>query len=169
MSEFHAVVSCWFLMSSYYYCRRRVFASCVTLRSCGSMLLRLCFDSLNTFLSLIVVSVSPRDPKNRPLDPGLLPRETEGWSRAEAASAPHRAVSVSASSGKTISSGGRMWGKREAGAGAGGEWTWGGLWVRMSRTGWRFLSAHKHEAKTHFSLGDVRQSDRWRFSVLCEH
>lgn len=93
--------------------------SCVCLLSwCGSMVLRLCFDSLNTFLSLIAVSVSPRDPKNRLVNPRLLSLERRrdgGEARqGKAVSALHRAVSISASSGKTISSQGRMWGKRDA-------------------------------------------------------
>lgn len=83
------------------------------------MVLRLCFDSPDTFLSLIAVSVSRRDPKKKtaPLTPDSSPPR-DG---AEAASALHRAVSISASSGKTIASRGRMWGKRDVGAEAGAD------------------------------------------------
>lgn len=82
------------------------------------MVLRLCFDSPDTFLSLIAVSVSRRDPKKTaPLTPDSSPPR-DG---AEAASALHRAVSISASSGKTIASRGRMWGKRDVGAEAGAD------------------------------------------------
>lgn len=115
----------------------------------GSMVLRLCFDSPDTFLSLIAVSVSRRDPKKTaPLTPDSSPPR-DG---AEAASALHRAVSISASSGKTIASRGRMWGKRDVGAeaeaGADGRRVFF-FFLQMTRRGWRFLSRrYTHEEQT---------------------
>lgn len=134
----------------------------------GSMVLRLCFDSPDTFLSLIAVSVSRRDPKKTaPLTPDSSPPR-DG---AEAASALHRAVSISASSGKTIASRGRMWGKRDVGAEAGADGRRGVFFFlfRWRGEGGDFYHAATHMRNRHFpslyQSGNRDNGEVWRLSL----